>query len=239
MNPYAAAGIQPTNIPTVKLVPVTNWAQPDVIADLLEAGSLGAQNVRDGGNLNAFINACESVLTSADAQGVTLALGPHNVLTWFLDPDRDPNPISPGAVGAPLGSRLYCETERGWFFATWFGAWYLIPHQETIQQRPCNYPAFSGCLDAMIMEGIRPGTLPGGMYWRPAANPDMNPEGQIFGGADDPLPTSWDGTPTSPTTPLTERPTLTPGQAPPNGASPVSPVLVFALAGAAALFFLD
>mgnify|MGYP003139155829 CR=1 FL=1 len=218
MNPNAS---QPAvNVPTVSLIPVTPWTTPEVIADLLEAGSLGAQNVRDGGNLNAFIDACEDVLTSADAQGITLPLGGHNVLTWFRDNDRDPNPISPGAVGAPLGDRLYCETDKGLFFATWFGAWYLIPFQETISDRKCDYPEFSGCLDAEIATGIRPGALPGGMYWRPAANPDMEPAGEIFGEFDDPL-AQENGNGTSSTKPELSTP------------------LVLALAGVAALFFLD
>jgi len=223
MNPNAPQAA--VNIPTVKLIPVTNWAPPSTIANLLEAGSLGAQNVAEGGNLNAFIDACEDVLTSADAQGVTLALGGHNVLTWFRDNDRDPNPVEPGAVGAPLGARLYCETDRGWFFATWFGAWYLIPFQETRQDRACEYPEFNGCLDAEVVTAIRPGVLPGGMYWRPAANPDMNPAGEIFGGPDDP----------------TMQPTGS-GNGGGNGAAPepgLSAPVALALAGAAALFFLD
>jgi hypothetical protein len=215
---------QTVNVPPVGIIASNVFSAPQ-LANILEAESLGAQNVREGGNLNAFVDACASVLESADAQGITLDLMGENVLTWFLDPKRDPNPISPGAVGAPLGSRIYCETDKGWFFATWFGAWYLIPYQETINDRPCDYPAFSGCLDAELVIGLRPGALPGGMYWRPAANPDMEPAGNIFGGPDDP----------------TNSPPVSNGNENGNGQESLEglkPTTVLAIA-AAALFFLD
>ncbi len=206
-----------TNIPPMQIVPVSGSLSLKQVANVTGASIPGAANVAEGGDLNAFIDAAESILTSAGAQGITLELAGRPVVSWYRDPKRDQNPIEPGAEGAPLGDRIYVETDDGWFFANWASVWWLIPFGETPDERPCESPGFSGCRTAADSVGLMPGQLPGEMLWRPSENPDMNPAGEVF--AED-----AGSAPSSPSSP---------------SSSSAIGVPVLLLAGAAALFLID
>ena len=175
---------QPVNIPSVQIVAVNPYAQLRSIADLTGQATPATENVGQGGNLNAFIDAVSTVMQAADDGGVVLALAGRPVQSWYRDEDRDVNPVEGTAEGAEQGDRVYLKTADGWLFSTWSSAWHAIPFGETPSQRPCEFPTFSGCLNAEVTLGIPPGTLPGEMLWRPSEDPDMNPAGEIFADED-------------------------------------------------------
>lgn len=209
-----------TNVPPLQIVPVSGRVSLKNVADFLGGSLPGVENFANGGNLNAFVAACEQVLRSADEQQVALSLGGANVVAWYRDRDRDKNPVEPGAVGAPLGDRIYCETDLGWLWAGWSGIWYVISDNETPDQKPCDQPGYLGCLPAKKVLGLVPGTVPGEMAWRPAENPDMQPEGELFVTADEYLDPSQ-------TIPTIET------------ADPLTVPIIAAVVAAAAFFFFD
>ena len=170
----------PVNLPPIQIIPVSGPLQLASVATLTGANFPGVQNVAQGGALNAFVDAAAQVLESADSQGVSLELGGQVILSWYRDNDRDPNPIAAGAVGAPLGDRIYVETTDGWCFAIWSGIWYALPMGTTPTENPCESPLFKNCELGSWALGLSPGDLPGDMIWRAAADPDMNPAGEIF-----------------------------------------------------------
>ena len=178
MNPGTAS--QVVNIPGIQVVAVNPYAQLRSIAQLTGQATAATENVGQGGNLNAFIDAVSTVMEAADAGGVVLALAGRPVLSWYRDEDRDVNPAEGTAEGAEQGDRVYLETADGWLFSNWSSRWFAIPFGETPSQRPCNGPTFSGCVNAELTLGIAPGTLPGEMLWRPSEDPDINPAGEIF-----------------------------------------------------------
>jgi len=205
----------------MQVVPVSGLLSLKQVANITGASFPGVDNITAGGDLNAFVDACVSVLGSAEEQGVSLKLAGRNVVSWYRDPNRDPNPIEPGAEGAPMGDRIYAETDDGWFFGTWSGVWYLIPFGETPQDRPCDSPLYTGCRRGESVD-LMPGTVPGNMLWRPAENPDMNPHGELFAEEDAPESTSTSSSSSSS-----------------SEEAGISTPVALMLAGAAALFFFD